>query len=307
VNAVDVVVIGEPLIEISTDGPIAAGVGCALAVSGDVVNTAAAATAAGARVAMIARVADDELGAAVLSRLEELGVDVSHVQRDDAFQGMYVQHSDPLGDRHFCYARTGSAGSRLSPSDLPTGLLETAGAVLVSGITAALSTTARATVIEASRRARRFVYDPNFRPRLTTAGEAAALLAELAPHCALITPSAPHECATLLGVSEPAEASATLRRAGAASVTVTCGASGVHVDDGTTHWQPAIPAPLVVDQTGAGDVFVGTVAARLALGDTLHPAVQIGAAAASLAVGATGGSGGIAPLPVVRTHAGVSA
>jgi 2-dehydro-3-deoxygluconokinase len=276
-----------------------------MAVSGDVMNTAAAATAAGARVAVIARVSNDELGTAVCTRLAELGVDISHIRRGDGFQGIYVQHSDPLGDRHFCYARAGSAGSRLTPKDLPTGLLESAGGVLVSGITPALSATARATVLEAARRARRFVYDPNFRPRLTTAVEAAALLAELAPKCALVTPSAPHECATLLGLSEPAAAAAKLRAAGATAVAVTCGAAGVHVDDGTAHWQPAYPAPAVVDQTGAGDVFVGTVTARLALGDDLRAAVQIGAAASSLAVGATGGSGGIAPLATVRTHAGV--
>ena len=73
------------------------------------------------------------------------------------------------------------------------------------------------------------------------------------------------------------------------------------------HWQPAFPAPKLVDQTGAGDVFAGTVTARLALGDDLSTAVRIGAAASSLAVGGTGGSGGIAPLETVRAHAGVFA
>lgn len=302
----DVVLLGEPLIEISTRGPIAHGVECSFAVSGDVVNTAAAAVAAGARVAVIARVSNDELGTAVCTRLAEIGVDISFVRRDDSFQGIYVQHADPRGDRQFCYARDGSAGSRLTPEDLPAGLLENAGAVLVSGITAALSATAKATVLEAAGRARRFVYDPNFRPRLTTAQEAAALVAEIAPHYSLITPSAPHECTTLLGVSDPAEAAAKLRDRGAAAVAVTCGATGVHVDDGTVHWQPAYPAPKLVDQTGAGDVFAGTVTARLALGDDLHTAVRFGAAAASLAVGGTGGSGGIVPLETVRAHAGVS-
>lgn len=304
-SAIDVVVIGEPLIEISTRGPIAHGVDCAFAVSGDVVNTAAAATAAGARVAVITRVSDDELGTAVITRLAEIGIDTSYIQRDASFQGIYVQHSDPLGDRQFCYARAGSAASRLSPADLPAGLLESAGGVLLSGIFAAISSTARDTVLEAARRARRFVYDPNFRPRLTNAQEAAALLAELAPFSALITPSAPHECATLLGVSEPAAAAAQLRAAGADAVAVTCGADGIHIDDGSVSWQPSIPAPAVVDQTGAGDVFAGTVTARLALGDSLQTAVRIGAAASSLAVAARGGSGGIAPLAVVRAHAGV--
>jgi 2-dehydro-3-deoxygluconokinase len=303
----DVVLLGEPLIEISTRGPIAHGVQCGFAVSGDVINTAAAAVAAGANVAVVARVSDDELGTAVIDRLAQLGVHTGFVKRDDSFQGIYVQHSDPHGERQFCYARGGSAGSRLAPGDLPAGLLEDAGGVLVSGITAALSTTARATVLEAARRARRFVYDPNFRPRLTTASDAAALLADLAPYCALITPSAPSECGTLLGVSDAAGAAAKLRAGGAAAVAVTCGATGVHVDAGTVHWQPAFPAPKVVDQTGAGDVFAGTVTARLALGDDLTTAVSIGAAASSLAVGGTGGSGGIEPLDTVRAHVGAFA
>jgi 2-dehydro-3-deoxygluconokinase len=307
VNRFDVVLLGEPLIEISTRGPIAHGVDCGLGVSGDVVNTAAAAVAAGASVAVIARVSEDELGSAVIERLAELGVHTGFIRRDDSFQGIYVQHSDPHGDRQFCYARNGSAGSRLAPEDLPGGVLEDAGGVLVSGITAALSPTARATVLEAARRARRFVYDPNFRPRLTTASDAAALLTDLAPYCALVTPSAPQECTALLGASDAAQAAAKLRSAGAAAVAVTCGATGVHVDSDAVHWQPAIPAPKVVDQTGAGDVFAGTVTTRLALGDDLMTAVQIGAAASSLAVGGLGGSGGIAPLATVRAHARVPA
>jgi 2-dehydro-3-deoxygluconokinase len=306
VSTFDVVLLGEPLIEISTRGPIADGVECGFAVSGDVINTAAAAVAAGASVAVIARVSEDELGRAVIDRLAELGVHTGFIKHDDSFQGIYVQHSDPHGDRQFAYARRGSAGSRLAPEDVPTGLVEDAGGVLVSGITAALSATARATVLEAARRARRFVYDPNFRSRLTTAADAAALLSELAPYCALVTPSAPHECASLLGVSDAAEAAAKLRAGGAAAVAVTCGATGIHVDEGITYWQPPFPAPKVVDQTGAGDVFAGTVTARLALGDDLITAVRIGAAASSLAVGGAGGSGGIAPLDAVRAHAEVS-
>ncbi|MEV0157148.1 PfkB family carbohydrate kinase [Micromonospora sp. NPDC050686] len=45
---------------------------------------------------------------------------------------------------------------------------------------------------------------------------------------------------------------------------------------------PTYPAGRVVDQTGAGDVLAGTVAARLALGDGLPDAVRLSAAAAAL-------------------------
>ena len=56
---------------------------------------------------MIARVSNDELGTAVLARAwPHSAYDTSLIQRDGGFQGIYVQHSDPLGDRHFCYATT---------------------------------------------------------------------------------------------------------------------------------------------------------------------------------------------------------
>jgi 2-dehydro-3-deoxygluconokinase len=307
VNGYDVVVLGEPLIEIATRGPITHGAAGELGVSGDVVNAAAAAAAAGARVAVVARVAADELGEAILARLGELGIDTSFVLRAAGQQGIYVQHSDPLGQRQFCYARAGSVGSTLGPQDLPLDVLATAGAVLASGITCAVSNSARAAVVQAAQTSARFIYDPNFRPRLTSATEAAGVLAELAPHSSVITPSAPQETQVLLGAESPATAVKALREVGARSVAVTCGRQGVHIDDnGVSEWREAIPAPSVEDQTGAGDVFAGTVAARLALGDSFPGAVHLAVAASSLAVGGFGGTGGIAPLERVRDHAGIT-
>jgi 2-dehydro-3-deoxygluconokinase len=68
-------------------------------------------------------------------------------------------------------------------------------------------------------------------------------------------------------------------------------------------WIDAIPAPAVVDQTGAGDAFVGTLTARLVLGDSLAAAARFGAAAASLVVGGKGGTGLIPTFEQTRAHA----
>jgi 2-dehydro-3-deoxygluconokinase len=299
----DVIVLGEPLVEIATLAAIEPGVPATVGVSGDALNAAAAAAAAGASVALLARITDDELGDVVAARVRALGVDDALLRRVPGQQGMYLVHSDPLGQRQFHYARSGSVGAGLSPQDLPSGLVSGAGAVLASGITCAISDSARATVLAAARLSGRFVYDPNFRPRLTTAAAAAAVLAEIAPLAALVTPSAPTETGALLGVEDPAAAATRCREWGAAAVAVTCGSSGVLVDDGDRTWVPAIPAPSVVDQTGAGDVFAGTVAARLALGDPLAAAVLLGASAASLSVGGQGGTGRIADITEIRAHA----
>ncbi|MEN3264869.1 PfkB family carbohydrate kinase [Pseudonocardia sp.] len=308
-TAYDVIVLGEPLVEVATADPFGHGVPATLGVSGDVVNSAAAAAAAGARVAIVARVATGELGDAVVARIRALGVDDALVRRVRGQQGVYLLHSDPSGQRQFSYARAGSVGAALSPADLDADTLAAAGAVLASGITAALSVSAHGAVLAAAKLGRRFVYDPNFRPRLTSSAAAAAVLAEVAPLATLLTPSAPGETGALLGTGDPATAATILRGLGARAVAVTCGDRGVHVSPsagGPERWHPAVPAPSVVDQTGAGDVFTGTVTARLALGDDLQDAVRLGAAAASLAVGGQGGTGFIAGLEQVRAHAGAA-
>ena len=72
---------------------------------------------------------------------------------------------------------------------------------------------------------------------------------------------------------------------GARSVLVTMGAGGVGISaPAGENWVPAEPVLEVVDTTGAGDTFVGTVAAHLALGDEIAVAVEAAASAASEAV-----------------------
>jgi 2-dehydro-3-deoxygluconokinase len=63
---------------------------------------------------------------------------------------------------------------------------------------------------------------------------------------------------------------------------------------------------LVVDQTGAGDCFTGTMTARLSLGDPLDRAVEAALAAAAAAVSATGALGhlrGEPPREIARATA----
>lgn len=299
----DVVLLGEPLVEISTTAPFAHGASSVLGVSGDVVNAGAAAAAAGAAVALIARVSDDELGDAVCARIRELGIDDTYIQRVPGQQGAYFLHIDPQGERQFSYARAGSVGSQLDVADVPADVVRSAGAVLGSGITAALSDSARRAVVFAAHNAARFVYDPNFRTRLTTAEESRHLLQEIAPFTTVVVPSAPGEIDAVLGIAEPLAAAAQIREWGAQSVAVTRGSQGITlVSANGVHEQRAVPAPAVVDQTGAGDVFAGTLTARLALGDDMIDAVGLAASAASLSVGGRGGTGLIAGLTDVRAH-----
>lgn len=291
----DVLVLGEPLVELSTSEPFRAGAAMRLSFSGDALNAAAAAAAAGARVVLLARVPADELGDALVARVAELGVEAGELLRVPGQHGVYLSHVDPAGERQFAYARAGSAGSALGPDDVTEELVASAGVVVASGVTAALSPSAEAAVLRAAELARCFVYDPNFRPRLTTPAAAAEVLRRVAPRAELVTPSWPHELRSLLDLPGDATPRA------AAAVALTMGEEGVLVDAGAEVLEiPAYPAPLVVDQTGAGDVFTGTTAARLALGDDLPTAARLGAAAAALSVRGRGGTGDLPSLAETR-------
>jgi len=87
-------------------------------------------------------------------------------------------------------------------------------------------------------------------------------------------------------VAEAELAQAVLSATGARSVVVTLGARGSQLaQPGSTETIPAVPAPHVVDTTGAGDTYCGVVAARLALGTPLPQACREAAQAAAEAVG----------------------
>jgi 2-dehydro-3-deoxygluconokinase len=300
----DVVVMGEILLEVATDLPFAHGVPARLGFCGDALIVAAAAAAAGARVGLLSVLPDDDLGQAIAARIRELGISSELLKFRTGQQGVYLVHSDPDGQREFSYARSGSVGSTLGPDDVDPTVFSAAGAVVAGGIACAISASWRGAVLKGAALSRRFVFDPNYRPRLTSAEDATAVLAELAPRAFLVTPSFPGETSALLGSATPKDAAAKLRSQGTANVAVTCGADGIQLEgDQLSSWIDSIPAPAVVDQTGAGDAFVGTLTARMVLGDSFPVAARFGAAAASLVVGGKGGTGFIPTFDQTRAHA----
>jgi sugar/nucleoside kinase (ribokinase family) len=307
-TAHEVLVMGEVLVELSSPLPLDRADAFDLSFSGDALNAAVAAAAAGASVGLLARIGDDELGARIVEFVEDRNIDASLLRRMDAPNGVYFVGADPEGTSEFVYVRRGSAGSELGPDDVDAAAFNDAGAVVLSGITQALSDSCAAAVARAAQLASgRVVYDPNFRQRLTGVGAARRGLADVAPHAAVVTPSCPSDTLPVLGTDDPAEAAVACLRAGAAAAAVTRGAAGVLVDRGDGPIEiPPVPAPSVVDSTGAGDVFAGTVAALLADGEDLVEAARLGAAAAALSLAGQGGTGRLAPLDDVRRHLGAT-
>ena len=291
----DVLVIGEILVELSSPVPLRESTHFALSFSGDALNAAAGAAAAGASVAILTRVGDDEFGAAITDYVARLGVDTSLIQPASSPNGLYLTGADPGGSRDFIYSRRGSAGSLIGPHDVTRDVVDSARSMLVSGITQAISPSAAAAVLHGARLMRDrggiVAYDPNYRPKLTAPEAARDAFADIAPLADVVTPSWPQDSLALFGEADPNASAQAVLDSGASAAVVTLGGNGLLLADGTrvAHY-PAVPASAVVDATGCGDILAGTLVARLALGDDLDKAVRLGMAAAARAIGHRGGT-----------------
>lgn len=298
----DLVVIGEILVELSSPVALRDSTHFALSFSGDALNAAAGAAAAGASVGILTKVGGDEFGAAITEYVASLGIDTSLIRTAPSPNGLYLTGADPGGRRDFIYSRRGSAASLLGPQDVTKDIVDSARSLLVSGITQAISPSAATAALRGARLMRDrggiVVYDPNYRPKLTTPDAARDAFADIAPLANVVTPSWPHDAAALFGGADPDAAAKSALDAGASAAIVTLGDQGLLVADGTeiTHY-PAHHAPAVVDATGCGDILAGTLTARLALGDDFDLAVRLGMAAAAEAVGHRGGTTHLATPP----------
>jgi 2-dehydro-3-deoxygluconokinase len=226
-------------------------------------------------VGFIGRVGDDGLGCAVLHRLRGEGVDIDHLAVDrESTTGVMFRELRDLGSAEVVYWRRASAGSRLSPSDVraAAALFESSRWLHVTGITAALSSTAAAALDLAIERARSagasVSLDINLRRRLWDEPAAREPLAAIAARCDVVLGSL-DEIAVVAGAagslyegaSVDAEAAAdALLALGPDTVVVKLGAEGAvsrtRRHGGTASVRGAAFGPIrVIDPVGAGDAF----------------------------------------------------
>lgn len=257
----------------------------ALGVGGAESNVAIALQRLGVPAAWAGRVGDDSLGQRVVRELRAEGVDVRATVDAGAPTGLMIKERPTAATTAVHYYRSGSAGSRLHPDDLPQGWIEDAALLHVTGITALISPTARDALHAAIRRARAagvpVSFDINYRSALAEPSVAAPVLRELAEAADVVFGG--EDELELIGGAD-ADAAATALLAGdVAEVVVKRGAAGAT----TRVVSDTIAAPGFridpVDTVGAGDAFVaGYLSARLAGGDpatALHRGNTCGAIA----------------------------
>jgi 2-dehydro-3-deoxygluconokinase len=277
---------GETMGLVSADdiGPMEYARSFSFGIGGAESNVAIGAARLGAEVTWLGRVGPDATGDLIERRLRAAHVHALAI-RDDAFTGLMVKYRRSGEYLHVDYHRAGSAGSRLSPADLPATLTE-ATILHVTGITPALSDSARSTVFHAVETARAagvtVSVDVNYRAKLWSRFDAAPVLRDLVSRADVVF-AGPEEAALFIGSGPAVDGLASL---GPAEVVVKDGPRGcTALIDGARFTMPALPVQ-VVDPVGAGDAFVaGYLADRLAGAEParrLSTAIAMGAYAVTV-------------------------
>jgi ribokinase len=240
-------------------------------------NQAVAAAATGVRTVLIAAVGADAAGREQVAALQRGGVDTSAIVTVAAPTGMAAIMVTPEGENSILLAPGANAlltvehvlATRPHRPDVIVAQTEVPPATV--GAAAALATELGC----------RFVLNPA--PVVTLAAATLALADPLVVNV--------HEAADLLaraGVDVPDQpherAAAVFAHARPRSLVVTLGGDGAVLIDGNGTELVAAPTVTVVDTTGAGDSMIGTLAARLALGDSLADALHEGVEVASRSV-----------------------
>lgn len=244
------------------------GQGVTYAFGGKGGNQAVAAARMGAQTAMAGCIGSDGFGDTLGAALDAAGVDTSRVLRSDGPSGMSVAILTASGD--YGAVIVSAANLRIDPDAIT---LPPAARILLlqnevpEAVNLAMAARARAqgclTVLNAAP-AR--VLPPDLL-RLTDL---------------LIVNRV--EAQDILGTDlPPPKAAAALSRLGPARVCLTLGGDGLALWDGLAVRAPAYEVP-VISTHGAGDAFIGALAARLDAGDTLSEAACFAQAAAALHV-----------------------
>jgi len=257
-------------------------------------NQAAAAALLGARVAVLGRVGDDGFGEPLVEALAEKGVDTSLIEASpDSSTGTAVITVTPDGENAITVAP--GANRSLTVEDVD-GAAEAIGGsrVLVAQMEVSPEIVLRAVEVAAQNGTRSLV---NLAPPFEVPRE---LLEQLDP---LVVNE--HEAAFLLGervegVDRVLSAASELLGLGPRSVVVTVGKDGAVFSDGESTEHLPAPRVDVVDTTGAGDAFVGALAASLARDDAFEDAVAYAVRAGAAAVTKEGAQGALPTTDVIE-------
>ncbi len=258
----DLIAIGELLIDF-TPSKNAEGQFFKQNAGGAPCNMLAMAQTLGTQTAFIGKVGEDQFGHFLKKTLEEKAVGTQGlILSKEAPTTLAFVHWDDAGDRSFSFYRKGSADVMLTREEVDMDFIASARA-LHFGSLSFTDEPSKSAVLAAVEHAKRqglmITYDPNYRPPLWDSEAHAISEMKLGLPYADVLKVSDEEALLLTGEAELEVAAKALATFGVKLVCITLGEAGSYfyhpLGSGTV---PGFKAQ-VVDTTGAGDAFFGSL------------------------------------------------
>ncbi len=256
--SLDVVTMGEVMGTLRLRGQFGVGNEAGITMSGAEGNVAIALARLGHNAQWVGSLGPDTFGEGILRTLRGERVGVDFVERRAEQTGLVVVRGIGSEAKRVDYHRAGSAGSMFSHEQVSEAIAAKPKIVHLTGITPALSDSARDACFQMMREAKdagiMISFDLNYRSRLWTKGEATPILQELAMMADIVIGGS-EEYEVLTGHADPMMAMDVALQHGAKQVVwKTADLARLLTEDGLTECPNR--KVRVVDPIGAGDAFV---------------------------------------------------
>lgn len=283
----DIITIGESLIELSSPESLAYAPTLEKYYGGDTLCTAIAAQRLGSKTGYITRVGNDPFREYLMDSWQSEGLDISQVKLIEGFNGVYFIGHPDFQAKEFVYYRKKTAATKLSIDDISEEYILNADVVYSTGVTQSLSLSAREAVKKAftiaSEHNMTTAYDPNFDCRLWGVQDAKDAFEEISDYIDIMFLSLEHDSEKLFEIDSPDKCIKYLWDKGIRIVVVKSAKDkgyfvGFEGDIAFVKFQ----TEEIVDSTSSGDAFNGAFLHGINSGMTPIEAAKLAAIDAAI-------------------------
>lgn len=286
-SKIDIAIIGECLIELSTNGTLAETSTLNKYFGGDTVTTAVAVARLGGNVTYLTRVGNDGFSEFIISSLQKEGIDTSLIKTNDEQNGMYIV-SRTAGKNELLYYKRKTAAAKLSIEDISEDCIKKLKLIYSTGVVQSLSASSRELVREAFKIAKEngvmTAYDPNYTSCFMNSSDTREYFEEIVDYTDVIFLSLKNDAVKLYEIDSMEKVMKYFWDKGVKVVVVKS-----HVDNGYyTGYKGEISftnfynTQKAIDITASGDVFNGGFLYALTNGHTPVEATKFAAVVAGL-------------------------
>lgn len=289
----DIIAIGESLVEFSTNLRLCCAECLYKYYGGDVLASAIAALRASSKVGFITRVGDDAFKDYLLDSWNSEGLDISQVRLSEEQNGLYfIAHPSPE-EKEINFYRKKIAPTKLSIDDISEEYIKSAKLLYSSGITQSLSISAREAVVKAYKIAKQnglaTAYDPNYSSKISNKVEAKEYFDSVISDVDILFLSAKYDAVNILELDSAENIIKKLWDLGVNTIVIKSSEKqGYYTGSNGNVTFTNFFVKDIVDTTCSGDAFNGGFLHAITHGYSAVEATKIGAIVAGLQAGKIG-------------------